>query len=108
MTSPHDRRTFRLVVQSGFRYALYLGFLGCLLTCIAVLSWGGAWWAPMFGTIAFGIPAVAAYLTEQEHQQDLETRRQNRLAQQGGGGSWDLDDDGGDPAVPPAPRERNR
>jgi hypothetical protein len=87
---------------------LYLGFLGCTVATIVILGWGGSWWAPMFGTVAFGIPAVIAYLTEEERQQNLQVWRLNNQARSDSGG-WDLgDDDDEDPTIPPAPRERTR
>jgi hypothetical protein len=110
MTSPRNRRPVRLSVQTSFRVFLYTGFSACVVSTIALLGWGGSWIAPMFGTVAFGIPAIMAYLTEQEHQQNIATVRATQKAMRGGGG-WDLEDDeedGGDPTVPPAPRERNR
>lgn len=110
MTSPRNRKPVRLSVQTSFRVFLYAGFSTCVTSTIALLGWGGTWIAPMFGTIAFGIPAIIAYLTEQEHQQNMETVRQTQKAMRGGGGGWDLDDDtdDGDPTVPPNPRERTR
>lgn len=109
MTSPRSGKPIRLRVEPGFRLILYLGFLGCTVATIAILGWGGAWWAPMFGTIAFGIPAVVAYLTEEERQQNLQVWRLNNQAGSSDEG-WDLNDDdnGGDPTVPPPPRERTR
>lgn len=109
MTSPRNRKPVRLDVQASFRVFLYLGFAACVTSTIAVLAWGGSWPAPMFGTLAFGFPAVIAYLTEQEHQQTRQSVREAQKAMRGGGDAgWDLDDDDTDPTVPPAPRERNQ
>jgi|SRR5687768_4405692 hypothetical protein len=109
MTPSRNRKPIRLSVQTSFRVFLYLGFSVCVLSAIALLGWGGSWVAPMFGTIAFGIPAIIAYLTEQEHQQNLIVAREAQR-QRGSGGGWDLDDDEDDtdPTVPPTPRERTR
>lgn len=109
MTTPRPRKKIRLRVEPGFRLFLYLGFLGCTVATIAILGWGGEWWAPMFGTVAFGIPAVVAYLTEEEHHQNTKLARMNQQLRDDDGSGWDLDDDDkGDPTVPPAPRERTR
>jgi hypothetical protein len=107
MTSPRSRKPIRLRVEPSFRVFLYLGFLGCTVATIVTLGWGGSWWAPMFGKVAFGIPAVIAYLTQEERQQNLQVWRLNNKAQSDSGG-WDLEDDDTDPTVPPTPRERNR
>lgn len=109
MTPSRNRKPVRLDVQASFRVFLYLGFAACVTSTIAVLAWGGSFPAPMFGTIAFGIPAVIAYLTEQEHLQSIRVAREAQKAMRGGGGGWDLDDDpDDDPTVPPSPRERTR
>jgi hypothetical protein len=77
-----------------------------------LLGVGGAWWAPMLGTIVFGIPTIVAYLTEQEHLQNREVRLEARRMRDGGDGDWDLDDDddddSGDPTIPPTTYQRNR
>lgn len=108
MAKPSFRSdTGRASGQTFIRWFFYLGFMICSIGMVALLGLGGAWWAPMIGTVAFGIPTVIAYLTEQERQHNLETVRMNQQMR-GAEGGWDLDDDGGDPTVPPAPRERTR
>jgi hypothetical protein len=88
--------------QTLIRWFFYFGFATCSVSMVALLGLGGAWWAPMLGTVAFGIPTIIAYLTEQEHQQNREVRLENRRMRDGGQGDWDLDDDeDGDPTVPP-------
>jgi hypothetical protein len=109
MDTSRTRRPIRLSVQTSFRVFLYAGFSFCVTATIVLLGWGGSWIAPMFGTVAFGIPAIIAYLTEQEAQQNLAVVRAAQKAMRGEQGGWDLnDDDDGDPTVPPAPRERTR
>jgi len=100
--TPRSRKPIRLNVQSFFRVVLYLGFCACVLATIAMMTWGGSWAGPMFGSVAFGIPAVLAYLTEQEQQQNLAVVKAAQRAMRGDGGGWDLDgDDDSDPTVPP-------
>lgn len=96
--------------QRFIRWFFYLGFMVCSVTAVLLLGLGGEWWAPLVGSVLFGVPTVIAYLNEQEHQANLETVRLNQRMRDGGGGGWDLDDndDSGDPTVPPAPRERTR
>jgi len=99
----------RSIGQQFIRWFFYLGFMVSSIGAISILGLGGPWVAPLVGCVVFGVPTVIAYLTEQEHQHDLETKRMNQQIRADGEGGWDLeDDDGGDPTVPPAPRERNR
>lgn len=111
MDTPRKPQPVRLSVQTSFRVFLYLGFSACVVMTIGLLAWGGEWVGPMFGTVAFGVPAVVAYLTEQGHQQNIEIARAAQKTMRDGGGGWDMnddDDDDTDPTVPPAPRKRNR
>jgi hypothetical protein len=110
MTSPDPQKPRRLRVEPGFRVFLYIAFISSVLGTIALLGWGGAWWAPMFGSIFFGIPAVIVYLTEEERQQDLLTISLNQQARASteNQDDWDSAMKGGDPTVPPAPPERTR
>jgi hypothetical protein len=96
--------------QLFIRWFFYAGFMVCSIGMVALLGVGGAWWAPMIGTVAFGVPTVIAYLTEQERQQNLQVWRLNNQAHGADDGGWDMDDNdsGGDPTVPPPPRERSR
>lgn len=103
MPKPNFRRDVaRAAGQTLIRWFFYLGFATCSVLMVTLLGLGGAWWAPMAGTIAFAVPTIIAYLTEQDHQQNREIRFEARRQREGGAERWDLDDDpDGDPTVPP-------
>jgi hypothetical protein len=100
----------RSVGQQFIRWFFYLGFMVSSIGAITILGLGGPWWAPLFGCVVFGIPTVIAYITEAEHQQNIGMARINQqMIANSEGDDWELrDNDGGDPTVPPAPRERTQ
>lgn len=100
----------RSIGQQFIRWFFYLGFMVSSVGAISILGLGGPWVAPLVGCVVFGVPTVIAYLTEAEHQQNIGMAKVNQQMLANSEGGWDLnnDDDGGDPTVPPAPRERTR
>lgn len=96
--------------QLFIRWFFYAGFMVCSIGMVVLLGLGGAWWAPMMGCIAFGVPTVIAYLNEQERQQNLQVIRLNQKSRASteNPDDWDSAMKGGDPTVPPAPPERTR
>lgn len=102
--------TKRQVESTALRLFVYAVFMTSTIMLIFSVAVGSSHWlAPLVGVLVTIWPMILFYLREQERQDNRETVEMNLRAQSGESGGWDLDDnDGGDPTVPPAPRERTR
>lgn len=85
------------------RYFCY-GLAGISAIWLMVaLSTGGAFSAPLVGTVVFGFFSLTTYLKEQDAEQIREAIRANqgRTEQKADTSRWDVEDAKADPTVPP-------
>lgn len=70
---------------------------------MVALSVGGAFSAPLVGTLVFGFFAITMYMKEQDTEQIREARRVGEAgaARKGDTSRWEVEDSGGDPTQPP-------
>lgn len=85
------------------RYFCYILAGFSAMWMMVALSVGGAFSAPLFGTLIFGFFSLTMYLKEQEAEQNREAirARQGKTAQQGNPSRWEVDDANSDPTQPP-------
>lgn len=95
-----DQKRPTLSETAIVRWFCYAGFAVCSVLLIAVLSLGMEWWAPLVGTIVYGIPALTMYRQEEARRENLAVIRGTQRAQTGGGFD-DAFDDSDDPTQPP-------
>lgn len=94
-----DQRDPKVTETAIVRWFCYIGFAVCSVLLITVISLGMDWWAPLVGSLLYGIPALIMYRQEAVSRENLEVVR-GAQASRMGSGSFDFTESD-DPTQPP-------
>lgn len=98
-----QKRT-ELSETSAIRWFCYLGFISCSVSLVVVLALGLSWWAPLVGTLVYGVPALSMYRQEEQRRENFAVVQMAQRARSGGGFDFSEDDDDDPTTPPPGPR----
>lgn len=95
-----DQKRPKISETAVVRWFCYAGFAVCSVLLVAALAVGWDWWAPLVGTVVYGIPALTMYQGEQARRENLAVVAGAQATRAGASpGSFEFSTD--DPTQPP-------